>query len=389
MARFKASPTIGLIVNPIAGLGGPVGLHGTDGIATWQRAEKMGGIRRAAALTEQFLFALGECARSAKWLAGPAGMGEDCLAAAAIPCRVLSTTASPAGERPNGSMGPRVWTTSADTTSVAACMSIDAVDLIIFAGGDGTARDVISEVDDETPVIGIPAGVKMQSGVFGRSAGATARAVRDWMERGQTTSAEIVDLDETARQRGVVDSRIYGTALTISTPDGVVSGRKMGSTSPSHTSHVGIAAEAYDRLDPSAVWLLGPGRTVQVIGESWGLNPSLLGVDIVDGGRIVEVDAAAEAIARYTRNRMTQVLLSPIGGQGFLLGRGNQQVIHGLDSRLSLENIVVVATPEKLASIAGGPLYVDLGSAVSCKGKEFVRVITGRSESAIVEVAFV
>ncbi len=399
MKVFDESRRIGLIVNPIAGLGGPAGLHGTDGEDTWRRAESLGSTRRAGPLTRQFLRAMGAAASTVNWLAAPGSMGEDDLVHAALPCDVTRQVGAPLGTpalRRCAREGSSVrgaaaadttvaHTTAAETTAAAAAMARLGVDLVVFAGGDGTARDVLSGLSGDIPMVGVPAGVKMQSAVFGRSAAGTAAAVRQWIERRETTSAEVVDLDEDSRRRGIVDSRLYGLATTIAAPS-VVSGRKVGSTVPSSDAISGIADEALRQLDPTSVWLLGPGRTVQQISAQWGLPASLLGVDVVDAGQIVAADATAEDIRGLTRDRDIKVLLSPIGGQGFLLGRGNQQVTDGVGNRLRAEDLVVVASPSKLADLQGGPLYADWGQSCPPDEPEHIRVITGRNQSAMLRL---
>jgi predicted polyphosphate/ATP-dependent NAD kinase len=404
MTVSDESRRIGLIVNPIAGLGGPAGLHGTDGEGTWRRAEALGSTRRAESLTLEFLTAMGSAAPTVSWLAPPGSMGEASLEHASLRCRVVEPNLVPAGVpaderafrspvtlRGSAAAGSSINcagvadTTAADTTAAAATMARIGVDLLVFAGGDGTARDVLAGLSADIPMVGIPAGVKMQSAVFGRSAASTAASVRQWLERTETIRAEVVDIDEASRRRGILDSQLYGLATTIAAPS-VVSGRKIGSAVPSPDAIMGMADEARRHLDPDSVWMLGPGRTVQQVAAQWGLSASLLGVDIVDAGKVAVTDATADDIRRLTRDREFQILLSPIGGQGFLLGRGNQQITEGLGDRLRVTDLVVVASPNKLADLQGGPLYADWGQSCLPDEPEHIRVITGRNQSAMVRL---
>lgn len=369
---------VGLVVNPIAGIGGAAGLHGSDGAAIQRLAVQRHGRSEAASRTRRFLAVLDEEPVAVHWIVAPGIMGADYLRSphGAI-TEVAITLAGSAGA------GPAV-TTAEDTRAAVAAMVDAGAELIVFAGGDGTARDVANATGDRVPLVGIPTGVKMQSAVFGLSPESAARAVLQWLHgTAHLSPAEIIDLDESAYRSGVLGSTIFAQATTVAAPHLVV-GRKVGSATPVSVGLDDIAAAARLRLDDDAVWLLGPGTTVQDVAACWSLPSSLLGVDVVDRGTLVAADASAAQITELCRGRAVQVVLSPIGGQGFLLGRGNQQIGAALSGRITAKDLIVVATEAKLAGLSEGCLYLDTslaGGSVS-----YLRVITGRRSSAVVPV---
>ena len=278
-------------------------------------------------------------------------------------------------------------TSSADTTRIAAALHALPVDVIVFAGGDGTARDVLAGTDEQTVMLGVPAGVKMHSGVFARSPEAAAGAIAASGGTIASHPVEIVDIDEEARRRGRLNSRLYGRARVLGRRGGAQGG-KIGSSAPGGERWGGIAAEVADRLDPEAVALFGPGTTVRGIAEALGLDSSLLGVDAVAGGAIAARDCSAEELHRITAGRRVQLVVSPVGGQGFLFGRGNQQLDERVLARIAAEDLLIVCTPEKLGALAGGPLWMDVEDpALLERFAGARRVVIGRGHEAVVRVA--
>ncbi|MGA0121568.1 MAG: ATP-NAD kinase family protein, partial [Gaiellales bacterium] len=142
---------IGLVVNPVAGLGGAVGLKGTDGLV--EEALARGAVPRAS---DRAAAAIAALPADVPVATAAGAMGEDALQRAGR---------TPALLVPGGAL-----TTTADDTRQAVRALADAgVELLLFAGGDGTARDVCAAVGDATPALGIPAGVKIQSAAFAES----------------------------------------------------------------------------------------------------------------------------------------------------------------------------------------------------------------------------
>ncbi|MFT4470112.1 ATP-NAD kinase family protein [Arthrobacter sulfonylureivorans] len=369
---------IGLIVNPVAGLGGPAGLKGSDGTDIQAEALRRGSVPRSAARMGRMLRELRRRDVPVWLLAAPGPLGEDAARAAGW---------EPDAVVPWPGATPHAPTTAADTTAAAAALTARGVDVLVFAGGDGTARDVAAGLGPDDVVLGLPAGVKMQSGVFARSPESAAGILADAARGVGTTSvAEVVDIDEQARREGIISSTLYGQLRVLGTR-AQMQGGKVGSRSEPREVLGGIAAECAGRIDPEAMCLLGPGTTVAAVAAGMGLDSTLLGVDVLHRGRLVATDCSAAELHQVTAGHRLQVLLSPVGGQGFLLGRGNQQLDEALLARLSPAEMLIVCTPEKLGALGGGPFYVDVPGpdlAAALTGPR--RVVTGRRQEAVVRL---
>lgn len=366
--------TVGLLVNPVAGLGGPAGLSGSDGEEIQAEAIRRGSLPRSADRVGRMLRELSRRDVQVRLLVPAGPMGEDvAMLAGWVPDVVLPARAEA--------------TTAADTTAAAAALVAAGVDFIVFAGGDGTARDVMDGIGPDTVVLGIPAGVKMHSGVFARSPEAAAGILADAVRgAGRTSVAEVVDIDEEARRRGILGSRLFGRVNVLGTSK-QMQGGKVGSQAAPRDVLGGIASEVGQRLDPFAMVLLGPGTTVAAVAAAWGVDSTLLGIDVMHEGKVIASNCSAAELQSLTEGYPLQAVVSPIGGQGFLLGRGNQQLDETLLARLSDEQLIVVCTPEKLGSLAGGPFWIDTQDpelSRSLSGPR--RVIIGRRQEAVVHL---
>ncbi|NUP61438.1 MAG: ATP-NAD kinase, partial [Nonomuraea sp.] len=285
-------------------------------------------------------------------------------------------------------------TTAADTR--AAVVALAGVDLLLFAGGDGTARDVLDAVRElgaqAPPVLGIPAGVKVYSGCFAVGPAAAGFLAASHLAAAGTVEAEVVDLDEERYRQGRVSPRLYGS-LRVPATRAALSGRKTGSSDAAPATVEGIAREVASRLRPGVRYVLGPGATTAAVGRELGIATTLLGVDVIEaragGAEPVAADVTEAELHELVRGHDTVVMLSVIGGQGFVLGRGNQQVSprvldEVLDGR---DRLVVLATPQKLAGLRGRPLLADSGDEeLDRKLAGHVRVITGYRESTIYRI---
>jgi predicted polyphosphate/ATP-dependent NAD kinase len=354
-------PKLGLIVNPLAGIGGRLALKGSDDRALVDAALAAGEVPVAADRTRVALAALQP---SATILSAGGAMGAD-LAGTAV-------TEAPA-------------TTTADDTRAAALALVEAgVDLLLFAGGDGTAVDILAAVGDRVPVIGIPAGVKMHSAVFGvtpRRAGELADAFLNGRVV-RTAPAEVMDVDERDLRAGTLSPRLHGY-LRVPVAPALVQGGKARTAPGEAAAQASIAAHVVERLLGDGPVLVGPGTTTAAIMAALGLRKSVLGVDVIDGGRLVLPDAEEEELLRVATTA-ARIVLTPVGGQGFLLGRGNQQLSPRVLRAIGLDRIVVVATPAKLAALGGRPLLVDTGdAALDDELAGFRRVVTAYGRETV------
>ncbi|MDH6709310.1 putative polyphosphate/ATP-dependent NAD kinase [Kitasatospora sp. MAA19] len=369
---------IGLVVNPVAGLGGRVGLKGSDGAEVQRRARTLGARPAATLRAEVTLRQLNVLARSLTLLTAAGPMGADAAQAAGLHATVVHRPAGPD-------------TTAADTRAAVRALVAVGTDLLLFCGGDGTARDVLAALGPGPgpPVLGIPAGVKMHSAVFAVHPRAAAEVAAAWAggEGVRLVSAEVMDRDEAALRDGRISARLHGW-LTVPVLPSRVQQRKTGSSATDPEALGGIAAEVAERVGPGGLLALGPGGTTQAVAAALGAADACPGgVDVLrlePGGtaRIVVRDARADQLLALPA--APWIALSPIGGQGFLLGRGNQQITPELLRTAGPERLLVLATEAKLAALAGRPLLLDTGDpALDHALSGHVRVITGRRSSAV------
>lgn len=326
----------GLIISPVAGMGGAVGLKGTDGLV--ERAIQLGAAKVSVGRATRFLEKLKPLGVAIDFLTCPGEMGEDAFRRASLPFRMVQ------------GMERKARTTSEDTKLAASRMLEEGVEVIAFCGGDGTARDILNTVGDKVPVIGIPAGVKMHSGVFAVSPEAAAWIlVRFLWGELPLKEAEVADVDEEAFRQGRVSSRIYGYMSVPYDPERI-QGMKVASQPGDEVSEnaLAIARWIVEGMEGGVTYVLGPGSTVKKINQVLGIDGSQLGVDIVRDKALVAADAPEEIIFRNVEDRKAKIIVSPIGNQGFIFGRGNQQISPRVIRMVGKENVVVVATREKL-----------------------------------------
>ena len=382
VAVDAAAPRLGLIVNPIAGLGGRVGLKGTDGEGMAARALELGAeprsMSRAAAALSRLAAAWPVERARPTLLCGAGDLGESAAEAAGRECLVV------------GGIAP-AETTADDTRRLATALVEAGIDVLLFAGGDGTARDISEAVGDTIPVLGIPAGVKIQSAVFATSPGAAGEVAAHFLAGStrRTIEREVLDLDEEAYREGDVRPRLHGL---MRVPEGrLLQSRKAPTPASDGAAMESIAAEVESLLEPGRRYILGPGTTTRAVARRLGIDKTLVGVDVViseaDGAHLAVLDAAEADLRTVAAMGPTSIVLTPVGGQGFLFGRGNQPISPDIIRTVGRDHIVVVATPAKLADLAGHPLLVDTGDEVLDEELcGHIRVISGRRERAIVRI---
>ncbi|WNV85639.1 NAD(+)/NADH kinase [Umezawaea sp. Da 62-37] len=358
--------TIGVVINPVAGMGGRVGLHGTDGAAL-AAAVRRGATPVAPHRARRALDRLHALAPDVRIVTVGGPMGTDHLPGSGWSAEVLP-----------GNPGP---TTAADTRAAVRAMTAAGVGLVLFVGGDGTARDVAGVVGTGVPVLGVPSGVKMHSGVFATGpevAGATAARFAADPARIGTVDAEVVDLDGSS-------PRLFGVAR-VPRVRNALQGAK--TVHPGDGDLAGLGREVAKGAPAGRLLLLGPGITVAHVSAALGVPATPLGVDVVLDGEVLAADAdEATLLALLADHPRATLVLGVVGGQGFLLGRGNQQISADVLAAVGPDNIEILAAPGKIAALDPPVLRVDLGderAAVPVAG--YHRVRTGQGRSTVLRV---
>lgn len=339
--------TIGFIVNPVAGMGGAVGLKGTDGKTILNKALSLGAKPIASQRAEIFIVELSPVKKSLRLFVGAGNMGE----AEANKCGFAFDVK---GEN-------KKETTSEDTQNTAKAMVESGVDLLVFCGGDGTSRDILKVVGLKVPALGVPTGVKMHSAIFAVNPQAAARVAINYLWAGlPLREAEVMDVDEQAFREGRLSAELYGYMLSPFEPH-LIQGNKLESpmTEDEVRNQAAIAIYIIEEMKPDVIYVMGPGTTTRTIADLLDQKKTLLGVDLFLDKKIIASDVNEKQILSATNGNLTKIIVTPIGGQGFIFGRGNQQISSRVIRQAGLENVVVVATKSKLDRLKS--LRVDTG----------------------------
>lgn len=338
---------LGLIINPLAGLGGPAALKGSDGVAT--EALARGSEPRASERTRLALQCLLPLRERLQFLTFPGAMGADLLRELGFAHQVL------------GSLNDAA-TSAEDTKQAVQRLQEAGCALILFAGGDGTARDVCSVVRDGQPVLGIPAGVKIHSGVYAISPRAAGELAARLVEGGlvRLASGEVRDLDESALREGRVSARWYGE-LTVPEEGHFMQQTKQAGMESEELVLLELADWLQDSMEDGVRYVFGPGSTLHGLAQNLGLETTLLGVDVIENGQVLAHDVTEAQLFELVEGHPSRLLVTAIGGQGHILGRGNQQISPRVVRAIGLDHLRVVATKRKLGTLQGRPLLVDSG----------------------------
>ena len=373
MIRFR----LGLVINPLAGLGGSVGLKGSDGVA--EQALALGAEPKAIKRMMQALEVIAPFAKVIEIITASGVMGEDAANALGFNTRVVYQTPDK--------------TQAVDTQAVVRTLLNEPLDLLLFAGGDGTARDVYSVfeqavIDDKLPVLGVPAGVKIHSGVYGITPHAAGMVVKMLLEGELVSlmSADVMDIDEVAFRQGTVRAKRFGELLVPAEPR-YVQAVKMGGKEVDELVLADIAADVIQQMEDE-LYIMGSGSTVAFVMEELGLDNTLLGVDLIQDKALVASDLTAKQLLDFTQDKPAKLVITLIGGQGHILGRGNQQLSPELIRRLGKDNIIILATKTKLKALEGRPLIVDSGDPqLDRELCGYYKVTTGYHDYVMYQVA--
>lgn len=338
---------IGFVVNPIAGAGGKIGMKGTDNI---EEVIERGGEPLSPFKAKEFCNGLKK-----EFITCSSNMGEDYIGGEIVYKTPEKTTAE-------------------DTKKACIEFLKRGAEMIVFVGGDGTARDVYTVVGKKLPVLGIPAGVKMYSGVFALNATAGRKILNSFLEgNAEIVEREIMDVDENAYRKNVFRIRLFGIAISPSIKNFLQYSKKVF---PDENEAKKEIAEFMALICKKGTYIVGPGITTKAIFEKIGIEKTLLGVDVIENGRIIARDAGEKEIINAIDGKNARIIVSPLGKQGFIFGRGNQQISSRVIKKVGTENIIIVSTPQKMMYTP--QLFVDTGDKeIDRKISGWKKVITG------------
>ena len=371
---------IGFIVNPIAGMGGKVGLKGTDGVL--DRAIKLGAkpiaFNKSVETIKEIVLDFPDF-KKIKWYTCIGEMGADELKLAGI--EEFNIIYEPSNKKTN----------SRDTKNACKLFLKEKVDLILFCGGDGTARDIFNVVSTKIPLLGIPSGVKMHSAVFGINTSASAIMLKEFVNNQLTIGeVEIMDLDEERYRKGEWNIKLFGIAKGIVEPTYIQVGKATFESISDDEIKDEIAEHISDLIEENKdfMFLFGSGGTIDYISKKLGLTNTLLGIDAVYNMKVIGSDLNETGILKLLKKHpKAKVILSPIGAQGFILGRGNLQLSPEVIKRIGIDNIIVISTPSKIKATPA--IRVDTGDKkldLLFEKKEFLMVIIGYRLSRVINI---
>lgn len=356
---------IGLIVNPIAGIGGRLALKGSDG-ELGRKAKSAGGTSPAPRRAVETLKEISRANIDFVILTYPSAMRENEAVECGYHLRVIGHI--------------REETTKQDTKRAARDMVKHGA-LILFAGGDGTALDILQVVEDEFPVLGIPCGVKMHSGLFAINAKLAGQLCISFL-RGQTGTKKMEVIDYNTKG----SLKLFGYVL-VPYDQNIIQGVK-GYVPAEEGDEQAIATEIIKSISDGYAYIIGPGMTAKSVMGNLGLPCTLLGVDVIRNRRLLIQDANEKQLLEVVEQFPSKILLGIVGGQGFLLGRGNQQISPSVIRKVGRNNLIVVATEQKILSLHGRPLLVDTGDVELDQDLAgYVKITTGYRRSAVHKIS--
>ncbi|NTS77973.1 ATP-NAD kinase family protein [Catenovulum sp. SM1970] len=370
--KFK----LGLIINPVAGIGGSVALKGSDGEAIQQQAIALGATPKSHLRAELALAAIKPVSTQIEVITASGKMGEQSATELGFEHNVVYQANDPS--------------TAEDTEMAVKAILAHGVDLILFAGGDGTARNIYSQIDENTPVLGIPAGCKIHSGVYALTPTAAGVLTKRLVEGEILTLAEteVMDIDESLFRGGQVKAKRYGE-MQVPMDLRYVQAVKMGGKESEELVLADIAADIIERMDDETLFLIGSGSTTAHIMHELTLDNTLLGVDAILDQEPLANDLTSDKILSLLNNHNEhKLVITLIGGQGHLFGRGNQQLSPQVIRAIGKDNILVVATKSKLEKLNGRPLILDTGDPdLDAELSGPFKVITGFHDTVLYPAA--
>jgi len=368
---------IGIIINPVAGMGGRVGLKGSDGEEILAKALELGAKPECPNKAIIAISQLKEFKEeSLEIYTCPNEMGEDEVKASGLEPIVI-------GQIHSGHTKPE------DTMRAAGDMYDIGVDLILFAGGDGTARNILDAVGDKLAVLGVPGGCKIHSAVYAINPKAAGRLVLEYLQGKvkDLKESEVMDIDEDAFREGVLRAKLYGY-MKVPNEKRMVQNLKSGRSYGEEAALDLVARYVSSILEKDVLYVMGTGSTVRGVMDKLGLKNTLLGVDLVYNNQVIAKDVNESTILMYLEKyNKARIIVTVIGGQGYLFGRGNQQLSPRVIRKVGLDKIIIIATKIKMFSLFGQPLLVDTGDEkLNEELSGYARVIVGYGESVMFKV---
>lgn len=366
---------LGLIINPLAGLGGKVGLKGSDGLAV--QALALGATPQAMLRVKTALTELLPQQDKFTVFTVAGEMGENVCLELGLSHQVVYRALN----QP---------TTSEDTENATKLLTELGVDLLLFAGGDGTARNICAAVGHNTTVLGIPAGVKIHSGVYAISPQAAGKLVA-MLVAGEMVSlneAPVMDIDEQAFRNGIVKARRFGE-MRIPAQLRYVQSVKMAGRESEELVLADLAAYVATQMEDNVRYVMGSGSTVAAVMAELNLDNTLLGVDVVENGELVAKDVTDAQLLELVQGYPSKLVITLIGGQGHVFGRGNQQLSPDVIRAIGRDNIVLIATKAKLQQLEGRPLLADTGDAGLDKQLTgLINILTGYNDYVMYRLGY-
>lgn len=354
---------LGLIINPVAGMGGKVGLKGSDGEEVIEKARELGAEPESGKKTLKAIEKLKGLKDQVCLYLADGAMGEEVVQDTDFNYEVIYQT----GEK----------TTADDTKQVAQALLDLDVDLILFAGGDGTARNITEAVGLNIPVLGIPAGVKIHSPVYGLSPEHAGEMAYKYL-RGdpvEVQEEEVIDIQEDAFRRDEIITNVYGY-LNVPYDRSHMQNLKSSSPQSDKEAQISAALRVIDDMEEDVYYIIGSGSTTARIMEELELEGTVLGVDIIKNKKLVQKDVNEQEIIDIIQGQPARLVVTPMGGQGYIFGRGNQQLSAKVLSHLDKEDVSIVASAQKMQGLKSNPLLIYTGDdQIDEKFSGYYRVI--------------
>ena len=353
-------------------MGGSVGLKGTDGEEILRKSMNLGAVPRSADKVATTLKQLLPLKETFSLITCPGDMGQQTVKESGLEFVLIN-------------IDIKNKSSAEDTIRAALEIKKLGADIIAFAGGDGTARDIYNAIGNSMLVLGIPTGVKIQSGVFASHPSTAGEILKDFIlgKLKVSREAEVMDIDEALYRKEILTSKLYGY-LKIPASRHSIQNRKTGSIPGDVYFQEAIAHDVIEHLEDDCSYLIGPGTTTRTLMIKLGLEGSLLGVDLVFNHKLLGKDLNEKQILDKINDRKVKLIITPTGGQGFILGRGNQQLSSQVLKVIGKENILILATPEKISSLSGQPFLIDTGNTLLDKELSgHYKIITGYHQYTI------